>query len=277
MAVLAGRTSRTSNTRRAGITLVTLCSGDARSTCGTLRASRACWASVALHALRSGIAFFAGIALRTGVALELGHGDEVCPRAAAVRAVLDVAVRHAQVHAASAAACTRHLIDGCDKIFLRLRCQVGKIADLALDRLQRHLVCRCVHIPGGLRTLVHDKVPLHHRIRAGVVGDVGVGRQRVVVLQQLVRDDGRAVIPNIDVHAAAKALILIVDLFDAVAVGDLDPPPGVPLPQRPAPVCDCDSHMMALPVIARGCDLQSHRRIFHLPARFLRGLHRQRP
>ena len=40
-------------------------------------------------------------AIRT---LEVCHGDKVCPRAAAVRAVLDVAVRHTQVHAASTAA-----------------------------------------------------------------------------------------------------------------------------------------------------------------------------
>ena len=89
------------------------------------------------------------------------------------------------------------------------------------------------------------KILLHHRVRAGVVGYVGVGRQRVPILKQLIRDDGRAVVPDIHVHAAAKASILIVDLFDAVAVGDLDPPPGVPLPQRPASVCDCDSHTVA--------------------------------
>ena len=92
---------------------------------------------------------------------------------------------------------------------------------------------------------MNRKIHLHLGIAARVVGDVGVGRQRVPILQQLVRDDGRAVVPDIHVHAAAKALILIVDLFDAVAVGDLDPPPGVPLPQRPAPICDCDCHVVA--------------------------------
>ena len=86
------------------------------------------------------------------------------------------------------------------------------------------------------------EIHLHLGIASRVVGYVGVGRQRVPILQQLVRDDGRAVVPDIHVHAAAKASILIVNLFDAVAVGDLDPPPGVPLPQRPAAVCDCDSH-----------------------------------
>ena len=177
-------------------------------------------------------------AIRT---LEVCHGDKVCPRAAAVRAVLDVAVCHAQVHAPSTAACPRRLVDRGHNGGFVLRRQGVKVADLALDRLQRHLVCQCVYISGGLRAFVHDKVLLHHRVRAGVVGDVGVGRQRVPVLQKLVRDDGRAVIPDIHVHAAAKASILIVYLFD-VAVGNLDPPPGVPLPQRPAPICDCDSH-----------------------------------
>ena len=89
------------------------------------------------------------------------------------------------------------------------------------------------------------KIHLHLGIAASVVDDVGVGRQRVPVLQQLIRDDGRAVCADVHVHAAAEAPILIVDLFDAVAVGDLDPPPGVPLPQRPAPICDCDSHVVA--------------------------------
>lgn len=122
--------------------------------------------------------------------------------------------------------------------------QVGKVADLALDRLQHNLVCRGVYISGGLRALVHCKVLLHHRVRAGVVGYVGVCRQRVPILQQLVRDDSRAVVPNINVHAAAKASILIVDLFDAVAVGDLDPPPCVPLPQRPSSICNRDFHVV---------------------------------
>ena len=89
------------------------------------------------------VAVLAGRAVR---ALELGHGDEVCPRAAAVRAVLDVAVRHAQAHAASAATCPRRLVDRRDKIFLCLSRQVSEVADLALDRLQRHLICRCVDV-----------------------------------------------------------------------------------------------------------------------------------
>ena len=178
-------------------------------------------------------------AIRT---LEVCHGDKVCPRAAAVRAVLDVAVRHAQVHAASTAACPRRLVDRRHQRVLCLRRQAGKVADLTLDRLQRNLVCRCVYIPGGLRALMDRKIHLHLGISARVIGDVGVGRQRVPILKQLIRDDGRAVVPDIHVHAAAKASILIVDLFDAVAVGDLDPPPGVPLPQRPASVCDCYSH-----------------------------------
>ena len=179
-------------------------------------------------------------AIRT---LEVCHGDKVCPRAAAVRAVLDVAVRHAQVHAASTAACPCHLVDCRHQRVLCCSGQVGKVANLALDRLQRHLVCRCVYIPGRLRPLVHCKVLLHHRVRAGVVGYVSVGRQRVPVLQQLVRDDGRAVVPDINVHASAKASILIVDLLHAAAYAQA--PPGVPLPQRPASICDCDSHMMA--------------------------------
>ena len=196
------------------------------------------------------VAVFAGRACgavfsrRAVSALEVCHGDQILPRAAAVRAVLDVAVRYAQGHA-SHAACPRRLVDRRHQRALCLRRQVGKVADLALDGLQRQLLGRCVYIPGGLRAFVHDKVPLRHRVRAGVVGYVGVCRQRVAILQQLVRDDGRAVCADIHVHAAAKRAILVVDLFDAVAVGDLDPPPGVPLPQRPAAVCDCDSHVVA--------------------------------
>ena len=194
-------------------------------------------------ACRAGHARITFIAFGTVRALEVCHGDKVCPRHAAVRAVLDVAIRHAQVHAASTTACPCRLVDGRHQRALCLRRQVGKVADLALDRLQRHLVCRCVYIPGGLRALMDRKILLHHRVRAGVVGYVGVGRQRVAVLQQLVRDDGRAVCADVHVHAAAKRAILVVDLLHAAAHAQA--PPGVPLPQRPAPIRDCDFHAVA--------------------------------
>ena len=210
--------------RSTGSPRFAICAALARSTSWALRTSRTCCARVALRTL------------------EVCHGDQILPRAAAIRAVLDVAVRHTQVHAASTATCG-HFVDGCHQRALCLRRQVGKVADLALDRLQRHLVRRGVYISGGLRALMDHKVLLHHRVRAGVVGYVGVGRQRVPVLQQLVRDDGRAVCADVNVYAAAKALILIVDLLHAAAHAQA--PPGVPLPQRPAPICDCDCHVVA--------------------------------
>ena len=178
------------------------------------------------------------LARSTVRALELGHGDKVCPRHAAVAAVLDVAVRYAK-----AAACPCRLVDCRHQRVMCLRHQVVKVADLALDRPQRHLLRRRVHVVGRLAALVHRKVLLHHCVRAGVVGDVCVYRQRVPVLQQLVRDDGRAVCTDVHVKRAAKHAILVVHLLHAAAHAQA--PPGVPLPQRPASICDCDSHMMA--------------------------------
>ena len=130
-------------------------------------------------------------------------------------------------------------------MYLCVGLQGGHVANFGAKAVEASVLCRGVNVVCGLCALMDRKIHLHLGIAARVVGDVGVGHQRVPVLQQLVRDDGRAVCADIHVHAAAKALILIVDLFDAVAVGDLDPPPGVPLPQRPTSICDCDSHAVA--------------------------------
>ena len=82
----------------------------------------------------------------TFAALELGHGDEICPRAAAVRAVLDVAARHAQVHAASTAACPRRLVDRRDQRVLCFGRQVGKVADFGAQTVEASVLCWGVNV-----------------------------------------------------------------------------------------------------------------------------------
>ena len=191
----------------------------------------------AVCTILAGCASRAILARRAIRALEICHGDKVFPRHAAVAAVLDVAVRHAQ-----AAACPCRLVDCRHQRVLCLRRQTVKITDLALDIRQRFLLRRRVHVVGRLAALVHRKILLHHRVRAGVVGDVCVYRQRVPVLQQLVRDDGRAVCTDVHVKRAAKHAILVVHLLHAAAHAQA--PPGVPLPQRAPAICDCDFHII---------------------------------
>ena len=86
------------------------------------------------HARGSGVTF---------IALKVCHGDKVCPRHAAVRAVLDVAVRHAQAHAS---AHQRHLIDGRNKRVLCLRRQVVKVANLGAQPVKARVLRRRVDV-----------------------------------------------------------------------------------------------------------------------------------
>ena len=140
---------RADRASRAGCTCVTLRAGcSARWLAGVGRAEIP--VAIVADVRRNAVCAFSTVSTSgprfTIRALEVCHGDKILPRLSAVRAVLDVTVRHAQVHAASATACPCHLVDRRHQRVLCCSRQVGKITGSLVQNAKKFvsdfLTCR---------------------------------------------------------------------------------------------------------------------------------------